>query len=245
MDGVRSLRASSPKGKTPCKGQTSIVRRRESSDSGRALIFVNGQLPDLEPVRRLIQTDDALIAADGGTRHILALGLLPTVVIGDLDSLEAENRQRLEEAAVGIRQYPADKDETDLELAFNYALEAGYRTILIIAALGGRLDQTLANLSLLSDPRLSTFDARLDDGVEEAFFVRKRVAIAGNPGDTVSLLPWGVPAEGVTTKGLRWPLHAETLHPAKTRGVSNEMLGEGAAVSLQSGLLLVIHRRQT
>ncbi len=216
----------------------------EKMSSTRAIIFANGHLPDLEPARRVIRPDDFLIAADGGTRYALALGLLPSIVIGDLDSLTTEDRRRLEESGVEIRQYPRDKNDTDLALALHYAVEAGYREILVVAALGGRLDQTLANLSLLSDPRLSTFDIRLDDGIEAAFFVRKQANFQGRPGDTVSLIPWGGPAEGVKTEGLRWPLRGETLYPDKTRGVSNEMLGESAVVSLESGLLLCIHRRQ-
>lgn len=224
----------------------------EKMSSTRAIIFANGHLPDLEPARRLIRRDDFLIAADGGTRHILALGLLPSVVIGDLDSLTTDDRRRLEGSGVEIRQYPRDKNETDLALALHYAVEAGHREILVVAALGDRLDQTLANLSLLSDPRLSTprhvsgqaFDVRLDDGIEAAFFVRKQANFQGRPGDTVSLIPWGGPAEGVTTAGLRWPLRGETLYPDKTRGISNEMLGETAIVSLKSGLLLCVHRRQ-
>jgi thiamine pyrophosphokinase len=210
----------------------------------RAIIFANSSLPDLEAARRIIQPGDTLIAADGGTRHILALGLLPSLVIGDLDSLSADDRQRLEDAGVELRPYPRDKDETDLELALGYAIEDGFGKIRILAALGGRLDQTLANLALLTDPRLSTPDVRLDDGVEEAFFVRDHATVAGRPGDTVSLLPWGGPAEGVTAEGLHWPLHGETLHPHQTRGVSNEMLGTAASVSIQTGLLLVVHRRR-
>jgi len=209
----------------------------------RAIIFANGHLPDLEPARHLIRGDDFLIAADGGMRHILALGLLPSIVIGDLDSLTPDDRQRLEGGSgVEIRQYPRDKNETDLELALRAALDAGYCSLLVLAALGGRLDQTIANLSLLTAPRLSTLDVRLDDGVEEAFFVRDRAAISGKPGDTVSLLPWGSPAQGVTTEGLRWPLRGETLYSDKTRGISNELLAETATISLKSGLLLVIHR---
>jgi thiamine pyrophosphokinase len=209
---------------------------------GRAIIFANGHLPDLEAARRLIRPDDFLIAADGGMRHALALGLLPSIVIGDLDSLTQDNRRRLEGSGVEIRQYPPDKNETDLELALRTALEAGYRSILVLAALGGRLDQTLGNLSLLTDPSLAEVDVRLDDGIEEAVFVRKQADVQGCPGDTVSLIPWGGLAEGVTTEGLRWPLRGETLYPEKTRGVSNEMLAEIATISLKSGLLLVIHR---
>ncbi len=210
----------------------------------RAVIFVNGHIPDLELARELIRPVDTLIAADGGTRHALALGLVPSVVIGDLDSLTADDHRRLEAAGTEIRRYPRDKNETDFELALHYAVEAGYPEILLVAALGDRLDQTLGNLALLTDPSLIGLIVRVDDGVEQAFFVRTQARVEGHPGDLVSLIPWGGEVIGVATDGLRWPVLGETLYPYKTRGISNEMLGEAASVSLKSGLLLVVHRRQ-
>ncbi len=210
----------------------------------RVIIFANGWLPDLESARRLIGDGDVICAADGGTRHALALGLLPSVVIGDLDSLRPDDRQRLDAGGVEIRPFPRDKDQTDLELALAYALEIPNDGILIIGGLGGRLDQTLGNLSLLGDPRLSNRAIRLDDGVEEVFFVRTHADIHGEPGDIVSLIPWGGAAQGVSTQGLRWPLIDETLLPERTRGISNQLVSNTASVSLQSGLLLVIHSRQ-
>jgi thiamine pyrophosphokinase len=62
-------------------------------------------------------------------------------------------------------------------------------------------------------------------------------------GDSVSLLPWGNVVIGITTGGLRWPLIGETLYPHKTRGISNEMLGELATIKFDSGLLLCIHQK--
>lgn len=210
----------------------------------RALLFANGNLPDLAAASRLLRPGDRILAADGGTRHALALGLLPEAVVGDLDSLSAAQRRRLEAAGTRLLIHPRDKDQTDLELALDFALEQGCTAIVIAAALGGRLDQTLANLALLTAPRFAALDLRLDDGIEEAFFVRSQARLEGRRGDLISLLPWGGPASGVVTEGLRWPLHAETLQPEQTRGVSNEMLAGTATVSLDAGLLLVVHRRR-
>ncbi len=209
----------------------------------RAVIFVNGRIPDLELVRRLISPGDTLLTADGGTRLALALGLAPSVIIGDLDSLTDEHRRELDAAGTEIRQYPRDKNETDFELALRYAVNARYREIIVVAALGDRLDQTLGNLGLLTAPFLVGLDVRVDDGVERAYFVRTQAQVEGRPGDLVSLIPWGGEVIGVTTVGLRWPLRGETLYPYQTRGISNELLGETASVSLKSGLLLVIHSR--
>ncbi len=210
----------------------------------RATIFANGSLPDVEAARSLLRPGDVLIAADGGLRHLLALGLSPAILVGDLDSAPEGERRRLERAGARVIQHPRDKDETDLELALRLAVEDGHAAILVVGAFGGRLDQTLANLSLLSDPALAGRDVRLDDGIEEAFFIRRAGRVLGGPGEIVSLLPWGVPVEGVATAGLRWPLKGETLLPDRTRGVSNELSGETATISIESGLLLVVHRRR-
>jgi len=210
----------------------------------RCIIFANGTLPDLDSARRLLRPDDFILAADGGTRHALTLGRTPSIIIGDLDSATFDLRP-LTEAGTKIIQHPRDKDETDLELALNYAIEHGFREIVIVAALGDRLDQTLGNLSLLTDPRLSTFDLRLADGVESASFCRAAAQVEGRSGDLVSLIPWGGDVRVVRTEGLRWPLSNETLYAHKTRGISNEMTGSAVRVEIESGLLLIVHRRQS
>ena len=216
----------------------------------RIVIFANGDLPDRDAARALLQADDYLIAADGGANHLLKMGILPEIVIGDLDSVDDETLFELTSAEVNIEQYSEDKDETDIELALRYAVEMRPTSILIVGALGGRLDQTLANLSILTDATLPGIDIRLDDGVEEVFFFRASAAkggqaqVWGRSGDTVSLIPWNSPVEGVATDGLQWSLYSETLYPDKSRGISNVMLGESASVKIEKGLLLVVHRRE-
>lgn len=209
----------------------------------RILIFANGELPNLEKARTLIESGDMIICADGGTRHALALGMSPSLIIGDLDSVTDEELQVAKRRDAQIIRHSRDKNETDLELALKQALEHKPSSILIVAALGKRLDQTLANLSLLSDPQLAALNVHFDDGVEQAFFCRTQVEVRGRRGELVSLIPWGGQVEGVRTTGLKWPLSDETLYPEKTRGISNELLDEMATISVKSGLLLVVHRR--
>jgi thiamine pyrophosphokinase len=209
----------------------------------RIIVFANGELPDLNKARSLIQPDDYIICADGGTRHAVAFNVEPNLIIGDLDSAENDAVQKFKEAGTQIDIYPRDKNETDLELAVQRAIELNSQEIIIVAALGGRLDQTLANITLLTDPRLSTFDVRLDDGVEEIFLCRNQAEVHGRSGDVVSLIPWQGTVYEIETKNLRWPLHKETLYPDKTRGISNEMMDDTASISIGSGLLLIVHRR--
>lgn len=209
----------------------------------KIIIFANGELPDLKKIHALLCPDDYILCADGGTRHALALGLKPDLVIGDMDSVQKGHWQKLKTSGISIELFPGDKNETDLELAVNRAIEMKPRQIVIVAALGGRLDQTLGNLSLLTDVRLSTLDVRLDDGVEEIFACRDQAQIHGRGGDIVSLIPWQGTVTGIQTQGLRWTLDNESLYPDRTRGISNEMTGDTASVSIGSGLLLIVHRR--
>lgn len=213
----------------------------------RALVFVNGVQFDAPAVRAMLQPGDFKIAADGGLHHLRSLGVEPDLVIGDLDSLEPGEIETLKNSPIRVEQHPVHKDETDLELAVDAALREGCQTILILAALGGRLDMTLANIFLLALPELQAVDARLEDGQEEVFLLRPETAaqrlIQGKPGDRVSLLPLGGPATGVRTSGLYYPLRSETLYPERTRGVSNQMLAEQAQVTLETGLLICIHTR--
>ncbi len=211
----------------------------------RFVIFANGLVPDPDRVRVLLRPEDRIVCADGGTRLALALGLRPEVVIGDLDSIVGADRTRIEQMNVPIRTFPSDKDETDLELALRYALEGNPTAILIIGALGGRLDHTLGNIALLSDARLGAIDCRLDDGAEEVMLCRTSVEVHGKAGDLVSLIPWGRSAPGVTTEGLRWRLAGDTLHPDRSRGISNEMVGERAVIRMEPGMLLVVHNRRS
>jgi thiamine pyrophosphokinase len=211
----------------------------------RTVIFANGELADPGMVRSLLLPGDRILCANGGTRHVLALGFTPDLIIGDLDSLNADDRRQIEASAVSMHPHPHDKNETDLELALLQALTEKPRSVLIVGGLGRRLDHTLGNIALLSDPALSGMDVRLDDGLEEVFFCRERAAVNGSQGDIVSLLPWSGPVKGIRTEGLKWPLRGETLLAERTRGISNEMLGNSAHVTVASGLLLIIHRRQT
>ncbi len=209
----------------------------------RIVIFANGDLPNLEKARAILKSGDFIIAADGGAKHILQLGRRPNVLIGDLDSITREAQQELEKTNTEIIQFSRDKNETDLELAITHAINLNPPQIVIVAALGNRLDQTLGNISLMTSSQLAHFDVRLDDGVNEVLFCREQAQVHGKSGDIVSLVPWQGDVTGVVTSGLKWPLQSEILYSNKTRGISNEMLDEIATIKNESGLLLVIHTR--
>lgn len=210
----------------------------------RAVILVNGLVDQPERIaRRLAGWGDALVvAADRGSHHAGALGLRLDAIVGDLDSIGEPERAAFERAGVAFETAPAEKDETDLELALLYALRRGASQMVCIGALGGRLDMTIANVFLLTLPALAGARVELWEGAQTAWLIRPPGdEITGQPGDTLSLIPLAGPVRGITTQGLKYPLRGETLAAGPARGVSNVLLAEGARVDLTEGCLLAVH----
>ena len=195
------------------------------------LIFANGDIAGVEWIRPYLEESSVVIAADGGMRHLLQLQHLPDVVIGDLDSLPPEIHEQLEAQGTTVNVYPYDKNETDLELALLHAISHYDDDIQIVGALGGRLDQTLANIMLLAHPALA--DRRVELVTE---YQRD-----GQVGDMLSLVPIGGDVLVQETTGLRWPLTNEVLVVGPALGVSNVMTEPVAAIIISSGTLLCIH----
>lgn len=208
----------------------------------RAVVFVNGEVRDYATLARWLRPGDHLIGADGGTRHILALTLMPDAVVGDLDSLEPETVDVLIDQGVDVERYPATKDQTDLELAIERGIRAGADEILLLGALGGRLDQTLANLLILAQ-RNWPVPLRLAEGNQLAQVLRSggRLTLHAAPGSTVSAIPLSAVVTGITYSGLEYPLHDATLAIGSTRGVSNAVATSPATISITDGVLLVVY----
>lgn len=206
------------------------------------IIVANAPSFDVAPFVDRLRTADLLIAADGGGNALYATGIVPAVVIGDFDSLSHTAAAHFAAMGADLRRFPAEKDETDLELALLLAVERGATRIDILGALGGRWDQDLSNVALLALPELVGRRVRLLDTNQEAYLVRDAAEIESRIGDIISLLPLGGAASGITTHGLRYPLHDATLPFERSRGVSNVVVAAPAHVRITQGMLLVVHQ---
>jgi thiamine pyrophosphokinase len=214
---------------------------RTSQSNGTAVVIADAPSADITPFRALVDAADLLVTADGGARYLLALDILPHVAVGDFDSLDPEQLRLLERSGVELVRHSIHKDETDLELALLEAINRGATCVHVLAALGGRADQHLANLQLLTHPRFAAADVRLLHERWEIFAVRAAAQLIGRPDDLVSLLPMTDAVEGIVTEGLYYPLRGEALLLGPARGISNRMVGTAAAVTIERGILLCMH----
>jgi thiamine pyrophosphokinase len=181
-----------------------------------------------------------VVAADSGLDSARHLGLGVDLVVGDMDSVEPAGLAAAERAGVSVERHPAAKDATDLDLAVDAALHRGARRLVVVTGAGDRFDHALAVALSLAAPRLAGVAVEAWIGPAHLWVVRDDVTIAGEPGAVVTLLPVHGAARGITTAGLLYPLVDEDLEPGTTRGVSNEMTGTEARVTLRSGVLLAV-----
>ena len=202
---------------------------------GKCVIFCAAEFTSLlEP----IGPADHVIAADGGLQHTEKLGISPDEILGDFDSLGY--------VPADSRVFPVEKDDTDAMLAVRRGLQLGCREFILYGSLDGpRLDHTIANfqtLQFLSDHGAFGYLV----GNEYLVTVVKNGALrfpAGCEG-TVSVFCMGADAEGVTLKGLYYPLDRGTLTAGFPLGVSNHFTGAEAEISVEKGSLLVLWDRK-
>ena len=209
----------------------------------RVAIVLAGGDPVEPSIRRMLPADAYVVAADAGLHLAEPLHLHVDCVVGDFDSADPHALHAAEQAGATIERHPAEKDATDLELALAAAQRAGAERIVLVGGAGGRLDHFLANVGLLAHPRFAALHI-------EALLGGSRVTVVAGggvptelravPGDLVTLLPVGGDARGVTTKGLEYPLHGETLGVGTTRGVSNVVVEVPVSVELDAGTLLAV-----
>jgi thiamine pyrophosphokinase len=202
-------------------------------------VVAGGDAPSLSVCDDL-PAPELVVAADSGLHHALAAGWKVDVVVGDLDSVGADELARAVAAGVVVERHPVAKDATDLELALATARRRGSDRIVVLGVDGGRLDHFLANTLLLAAPELADAQVEARIGDADVLVVRDQAELRGSPGELCSLLPVGGPARGIRTNGLRYPLRGEDLAPGSTRGVSNELVEPVAVVTLEDGVLLAV-----
>lgn len=210
----------------------------------KIVIAANGTLTETDDFLPRVKQADLVIAADGGAVHLHRMGIVPQIIIGDLDSIPEKILSFFKEQQVKILKHPVRKDQTDLELCMNYAVDHGCTDLLIIGATSTRLDHTLANIFLLRRIADQGIPTTILDAYNDIHIVVSRLTLTGRPGDLLSVIPLSDHVKGLTLEGLEYPLTDQILCMGSTMGISNVFIRHNAAVSLKSGAVLVIKPKE-
>ena len=201
----------------------------------RCVIVGGADIRDYPRAKGCLRGDDFVIYCDSGLRHMAQLGAAPGLIVGDFDS--HENPSLPVETIV----LPCEKDDTDTFFAVKTAVSRGFADFLLLGVIGGRLDHTLANVSVLLWLHRQGKKALAVDDHSEMEIVSRRPASISDRFRFFSLLSLGGRAEGVTVKNAKYPLENAAIGCDEPYGVSNEPLpGKTAEVSAEKGELLLI-----
>ncbi len=207
----------------------------------KALLLGNGDPPPKELFLREAKSADIFICADGAAEFALKNGVWPTMAVGDFDSLDADVLTSLAEHGVQIETHPAEKDDTDMQLAAECALKLGATRVVLLGGTGKRLDHTLGNMQVLAFLKQAGVSAEMTDAYVSVRLVKdERVAIAGEAGGEFSLVPMGENVIIRDLSGVKYPLSNYRLVQARPLGISNVLLKEKAVLEAEGCVAVIL-----
>ncbi len=211
----------------------------------KIVIFANGEIKKADQAQLFAQAAEYIICADGGAIHCDRMGIIPDMVIGDMDSIPVEIRERFARHRVAMEIFPVHKDNTDLELAIYHARaqikKTGKASIHIFGGLGGRWDMSLATVFLLASRDNDNQEIVLHSDRETFYALQPgEYCFQGTVGQRISFLPLHGDVKNLTLSGLRYPAKEITLKAGSGLGVSNGFIDKVCVVTFTDGLLLMI-----
>ncbi|KAB2337464.1 thiamine diphosphokinase [Cytobacillus depressus] len=207
-------------------------------------ILGGGPVELLPNLNKFNHDDNIWVGVDRGVFTLITKGILPAIAFGDFDSVSQTEMAVIEENTRKIRQYRPEKDETDMELALNWAIDQNPKLIRIFGATGGRLDHFFANIQLLINPTLHKKDIQIE------MIDQRNIVFVKGPGTYsikktqelkyVSFLPITLEVSDLTLKGFKYPLKDKHIPMGSTLCISNELISDNGNFSFSKGIIMVV-----
>lgn len=206
----------------------------------QVLIIAGGEMPSEYLIQKMINHNPFVICVNGGFANAVEANIKPDLVIGDLDSLDANQLKLLKKMQVEVNSFPPEKDKSDLELGLERAVMTGVKSINILGALGKRIDHTLFNIFLLTGESCKNLQVRILHEDCEIVLIDSELEIEDRKGATISLIPLTPVVTDISTRGLYYPLKNEQLIQGSSRGLSNKIIRKEAGIKYAGGRLLAV-----
>ncbi|NLY67509.1 MAG: thiamine diphosphokinase [Tissierellia bacterium] len=206
----------------------------------KALLILNGEKVNSTTILKLKDESDFILSADGGTDYCVELGIIPDLVIGDLDSISPKTLDILKKKEVPINVFPIKKDKTDSQLSIEYLMDKGAEEITIIGAIGSRIDHTLANILLLKTIKDKGIKGKIVHNNNIIYIIDDELILDKKNGYFVSIIPIESKGVLVSLKGFEYNLSKVKIDFASTLGVSNFVIDEKGYIKVHEGECLVV-----
>ena len=184
---------------------------------------------------------DYVICADGGLEKAARLGVVPNVILGDFDSVDPDVLRKYQSMNIETQKFPAEKDYTDMELSIEFAVESGFKNIVLIGATGSRLDHSTANIMLLEKYFNIGVNIEIIDNNNKIQIISDNTDLYLDHKENyfVSIVPITDLISGLTLEGFKFPLDDVIVKRGSTLCVSNEIIKNKGRVLLKGGTALL------
>ena len=204
----------------------------------RCVIVGGADINNYDYIQSRLYADDYIVFCDSGLKHLEALQVKPSLIVGDFDS---HDNPHLDVETIVL---PCEKDDTDTVFAVKEAISRGFDDFLLIGVVGARLDHTLGNVSILLYLDSVGKKGIIIDDYSEMEIVSKEPAYIEESYAFFSLINITGTAKGITIENAKYLLNNAKITCEYQYGVSNEVLpSKTAKVSILDGKLLLIKDR--
>lgn len=203
----------------------------------KAVIIAGGNDIMHSDVSCILKDAEIIVCADSGYDNCQKMNIVPHMILGDMDSVKTIPDN------LPLFRVPAEKDLTDTQLCIDYLYENGYHNIVLLCALGGRSDHMFANLMLLGYAAEKGVRLIIKNDTETVFLCEKDSVLDICDGKTFSVFAVGSDCTGVCETGAKYPLENACIKAFSTLGVSNEITGKTAKVSVKTGRLMIVQTK--
>lgn len=197
----------------------------------------------LPEINKYNNGDITWVGVDRGVYTLLSNGIKPTIALGDFDSVSIEEYESIQKSVEEVKTFKPEKDETDMELALNWALSQNPTVIRIFGATGGRLDHLFGNIQLLIQT-LKGYSTHVE------IIDQQNIIYIKTPGEYkidqlkdkkyISFIPISSEVKGITLKGFKYSLNNRHIFIGSTLCISNELIHEYGTFSFSEGILMII-----
>lgn len=202
----------------------------------KTIIFAGGEYSDIGFYREATLMCDLRIAADSGAEFMAKMGIMPDILIGDMDSVSRKTLELCSESGVEIHRFPTQKDEIDTELALTEAQNRGSDSIFVAGAFGNRLDQTFGAFRLMERFERTVL---FNDNLYSTVVGGEKIDLESVPGEVWSVIPLRNDVNRLSLKGFRYELEEKEMEYLRPYGISNEAVKGKVTIDPGSGSLLV------
>lgn len=210
----------------------------------RTIIITNGEIKNVEYIKKIIREDDYIISVDGAIKYVFKMDIVPDIALGDFDSIEPGLLEIIKEKNIPMETFPCKKDKTDTELAIDLAIEKGSSDIILLGGLGSRIDHSFTNLALMARLCRKGIKCRVFNENNDCYFIKDKI-IFNNIEKiyNISIVPISSEVVVKKTEGLYYPLENATIPLGSSWGVSNVAIEDKVCIEISKGIAMIILAR--